>query len=137
MADTELVKLLPSMKELVRLAVGHVMEEAWTYICTDTGCHPLDIEHSGRNLYFKPRHWADFTADILEPLLQESFASRISTLEGEVEKLRAENERLRKALEPFKRVAPFFADYHDGYILQGELEVGHIRSAALAMEIGK
>lgn len=40
-------------------AVGAAMQDAWNDICTDTGCHPLDIEHGrAKYLTFTPRHWA-------------------------------------------------------------------------------
>jgi hypothetical protein len=44
-------------------AVDEAMQDAWNDICTDTGCHPLDIEHGrGKHLTFKPSHWANQVA---------------------------------------------------------------------------
>lgn len=41
-------------------AVNEAMQDAWSDICSDTGCHPLDIMHGiGRDLVFRPDHWAD------------------------------------------------------------------------------
>ena len=43
--------------------VAEAMRDAWTEICEDTGCHPLDILQLGRRrLLFVPNHWATFTA---------------------------------------------------------------------------
>ncbi|MCK1583242.1 hypothetical protein IVB03_27690 [Bradyrhizobium sp. 168] len=44
-------------------AVDEAMQDAWNDICSDTGCHPLDIEHGkGKNLTFSPNHWANQVA---------------------------------------------------------------------------
>lgn len=41
-------------------ALNEAMQDAWNDICTDTGCHPLDIEHGkGKHLTFSPNHWAN------------------------------------------------------------------------------
>lgn len=41
-------------------AINEAMQDAWNDICSDTGCHPLDIEHGrGRQLTFNPNHWAN------------------------------------------------------------------------------
>jgi len=41
-------------------AIDEAMQDAWNDICSDTGCHPLDIEHGrGKHLTFKPSHWAN------------------------------------------------------------------------------
>lgn len=42
--------------------VAEAMQDAWNDICSDTGCHPDDIERNfeGRkgHLGFSPKHWA-------------------------------------------------------------------------------
>lgn len=44
-------------------AVDEAMEASWNDICSDTGCHPLDIEHGkGKHLTFSPNHWANQVA---------------------------------------------------------------------------
>lgn len=44
-------------------AINEAMTDSWNDICTDTGCHPLDIEHGkGKNLTFSPNHWANQVA---------------------------------------------------------------------------
>lgn len=44
-------------------AVDEAMQDAWNDICTDTGCHPLDVEHGkGKHLTFRPNHWANQVA---------------------------------------------------------------------------
>lgn len=46
----------------IERAVEEAMESAWTEICSDTNCCPLDItRHRGRT-YFEPRHWSALTA---------------------------------------------------------------------------
>lgn len=46
------------MSDMLRKLVEEAMQDAWNDICADTGCHPLDIERRGKELYFQPRHWA-------------------------------------------------------------------------------
>jgi hypothetical protein len=44
-------------------AIDEAMQDAWNDICSDTGCHPLDIEHGkGRHLTFRANHWANQVA---------------------------------------------------------------------------
>ena len=45
-----------------RAAVAEAMRDAWNTICSDTGCHPLDIKHQGKELFFEPGHWVDLIA---------------------------------------------------------------------------
>jgi len=45
--------------------VGEAMQKAWDEICSDTGCHPLDITHQGRKLFFQPAHWVALVAKYL------------------------------------------------------------------------
>lgn len=53
--------------------VAAAMREAWDEICSDTGCHPLDIEQLGRKrLQFTANHWARFTAMYLTAALKEA-----------------------------------------------------------------
>jgi hypothetical protein len=41
-------------------AIKDAMEVSWDDICTDTGCHPLDIGHGkDKHLIFRANHWAD------------------------------------------------------------------------------
>jgi hypothetical protein len=47
----------------LRIELRQAMLDCWNSICTDTGCHPLDLEHQGKQLYFQPRHWADMIAE--------------------------------------------------------------------------
>lgn len=46
-------------------AVGAAMLDAWNEICADTDCHPLDIAHQGKKLFFVPGHWAALVARFL------------------------------------------------------------------------
>jgi hypothetical protein len=50
--------------------VAEAMHDAWNEICSDTGCHPLDIERHGKELFFHPLHWSRFTAIHLRAALQ-------------------------------------------------------------------
>jgi len=43
-----------------------LMQEEWSDICSDTDCHPLDIQHRGRTLFYSEAHW---TAAIQRRLL--------------------------------------------------------------------
>jgi len=52
-------------EEFSRQAVRRAMQDAWNEICSDTGCHPLDIRHEGKKLFFEPAHWTDLTAKLL------------------------------------------------------------------------
>lgn len=59
--------------KLTEKLVAWAMLEAWQDICSDTGCHPLDIEQVGRKrLEFSPQHWARFTAQNLMRALSTS-----------------------------------------------------------------
>jgi hypothetical protein len=50
--------------------VGEAMLDAWNEICSDTECHPQDINQLGRRrLEFRPCHWADLTAMRLRGLV--------------------------------------------------------------------
>jgi hypothetical protein len=51
----------PALAEMFsHSAVDEAMQDAWNDICSDTGCHPLDIEHGrGKHLTFSPNHWAN------------------------------------------------------------------------------
>jgi hypothetical protein len=41
-------------------AINEAMQDSWNDICSDTGCHPLDIEQAkGKVLTFNPNHWAN------------------------------------------------------------------------------
>lgn len=41
-------------------AINEAMQDAWNDICSDTGCHPLDIEQGrSKQLTFSPNHWAN------------------------------------------------------------------------------
>jgi hypothetical protein len=51
--------------ELIRIELRQAMLDCWNTICADTDCHPLDIEHQGKKLYFSPNHWADMIAAAL------------------------------------------------------------------------
>jgi hypothetical protein len=43
--------------EVVEAMVEAAMRDSWDDICSDTGCHPLDIRREGRKLFFEPNHW--------------------------------------------------------------------------------
>ena len=49
----------------LRALIIDAMRDAWNDICSDTNCHPDDISHEGRRLFFEPGHWASQTADIV------------------------------------------------------------------------
>lgn len=55
----------PEPGELTRALVADAMQDAWNTICSDTGCHPLDIIREGKNLFFQPRHWVDHVAGLI------------------------------------------------------------------------
>lgn len=43
----------------IQVIVTEAMQDTWNDICSDTDCHPLDIEHVGRRrLTFHIGHWA-------------------------------------------------------------------------------
>lgn len=48
--------------ELIRVELRQAMLDCWNSICADTDCHPLDIKHQGKKLFFMPDHWADMVA---------------------------------------------------------------------------
>jgi len=59
-------------------AIDEAMQDAWNDICTDTGCHPLDIEHGrGKQLTFKPNHWAN---QVAKRLFVRALRRRLETL---------------------------------------------------------
>ena len=54
--------------------VENAMLTMWNYICDDSKCHPLDIEHGkGKYLIFKPGHWAKFTGEMVERNIRDLF----------------------------------------------------------------
>ena len=58
-AQDQLVRYLPDI-------VKNAMLTMWCHICSDTGCHPLDLEHGkGKLLTFEPRHWAQMAGDMV------------------------------------------------------------------------
>lgn len=58
-------------------AVDEAMQDAWNDICSDTGCHPLDLEHGrGKHLTFKPNHWAN---QIAKRLFVRAIKLRLAT----------------------------------------------------------
>lgn len=67
--------------------VAEAMQDAWNDICTDTGCHPVDIEQGGKagkgvELTFQPRHWARFTAARLSVLLEQGSTTLLEDTKG-------------------------------------------------------
>ena len=56
--------------------VKNAMLTMWNYICDDTKCHPLDIEH-GKSKYvtFTPNHWAQFTGEMVQKNLRDLYTS--------------------------------------------------------------
>ena len=56
--------------------VKNAMLTMWNYICDDSKHHPLDIEHGkGKLLTFQPRHWAQFTGDMVQRNIRDLFAA--------------------------------------------------------------
>ena len=52
---------------------GELAREEWEEICSDTDCHPLDIEQLGRRrLSFTPNHWVRQIFDRISQLTQQS-----------------------------------------------------------------
>jgi hypothetical protein len=51
-----------SPSDLIRIELRQAMLDCWNAICADTDCHPLDIKHQGKKLFFEPNHWADMIA---------------------------------------------------------------------------
>lgn len=58
----------PAAKGVTEAMVEQAMREEWDEICSDTGCHPLDITRQGRKLFFSPSHWAAAVAKRLAAL---------------------------------------------------------------------
>lgn len=72
--------------------VAEVMADTWNEICSDTECHPTDIEQLGRKrLGFRPRHWSSFIAGRLRSSLAAHAAAPppppVAELPGDVETL--------------------------------------------------
>ncbi len=82
----------------------------------------------------------------LHPAKALALISSVRALRARAEAAEAENERLRKALEPFARVAEhdigddeddtdtFWPMSNARYSMSGRLRVGHLRAARLALE---
>lgn len=55
--------------------VKNAMLTMWNYICDDSKHHPLDIEHGrGKLLTFEPKHWAQFTGEMVQRNIRDLFA---------------------------------------------------------------
>jgi len=51
-------------REAIIALVAKSMRDTWNDYCSDTGCHPNDIEHGrGKILFFEPKHWARFSGE--------------------------------------------------------------------------
>lgn len=65
MSKSAQAELQPYIADLVKNA----MLTAWNEICSDTGCHPLDIEQDFEgqkgHLGFEPRHWAQMAGNMV------------------------------------------------------------------------
>jgi hypothetical protein len=72
-------------------AVKEVMEVSWDDICTDTGCHPLDIAHGkNKHLIFRAGHWADQIAKrLFLKALTKAGALRIKAVQQSADRLAA------------------------------------------------
>lgn len=68
-------ELQPYIADLVKNA----MLTKWNDICSDTQCHPLDIEQNFEgqpgHLGFSPRHWAQATGDMVAEQIKQFFAA--------------------------------------------------------------
>lgn len=58
--------------------VKNAMLTAWNEICSDTECHPLDIEHGitkgrSKHLSFEPRHWSLMVGEIVQVQIEKLF----------------------------------------------------------------
>lgn len=82
-------------------SVAEAMQDAWNTICTDTGCHPLDIERRGKELFFKPGHWADLIALFLSR--SPSIPSTSQNTPPDWEQDQAETSRLAPKVSPANR----------------------------------
>lgn len=50
---------LPPSPMAIEVIVTEAMQDRWSDICADTGCHPLDIKQLGKGrLEFHVGHWA-------------------------------------------------------------------------------
>ena len=83
--DLEAIKLSLGQTECQELKrylpdlVKNAMLVAWREICTDTGCHPLDVEHGkGKYLTFEPRHWAQMAGDIVASQVERFWTDQLS-----------------------------------------------------------
>ncbi len=65
-----------SLDRYVPDIVKNAMLTMWNYICDDTKSHPLDIDHGkGKYLTFTPRHWAQFTGEMVQRNLRDLYAA--------------------------------------------------------------
>lgn len=81
--------------------VAEVMADTWNEICSDTECHPTDIEQLGRKrLGFRPRHWSSFIAGRLRSSLAAHAAAPppppVAELRGDVVRLVKASRRMAK-----------------------------------------
>lgn len=59
--------------------VKNAMLTMWNYICDDSKHHPLDIEHGrAKLLTFEPKHWAQFTGEMVQRNIRDLFAPQPS-----------------------------------------------------------
>lgn len=89
---------LSLVHDLTEEAVGAAMLNAWNEICSDTGCHPLDIERRGGKLYFSPRHWARFTSR--ELLASAKMDERLTAQAAAISELVKGLRNAQRALQP-------------------------------------
>lgn len=62
-------------RDAIIALVEKSMRDTWNDFCSDTGCHPDDIEHGrGKILSFEPKHWARFTGEAVADALSVSDA---------------------------------------------------------------
>jgi len=67
----------------IEAIVKQAMQDEWEEICSDTGCHPLDIEHGrGRRLSFIPLHWASAVAASVRSQVEQLNTRPAAPVEG-------------------------------------------------------
>ena len=104
--------------------VKNAMLTMWNYICDDTKCHPLDIEHGrGKFLTFQPKHWAQFAGEMAERNIRDLFATQASPNREEAADTGAVREALRMVTGCLKDILAFCegefpsaVEQYDGFV---------------------
>lgn len=96
MTKRAIKELEPYIPDIVKNA----MLVAWREICTDTGCHPLDIEHGKQKfLTFEPHHWATMTGKIVQAQIIGFIKVSEKERSKKIGKMRPQQHHARKATE--------------------------------------